>query len=76
MKGWMLLQMEFPFGRSMPYRDATIDVYKDMKQYLKSWSEEMIGKIHPGKNISDLFKTTREAAQLVKGEVRVRIDHL
>lgn len=76
MKGWVLLQMEFPFGASMPYRDATIDIYTDMKQYLTSWTDDLFPKVHPGKNAADLMKATREVARLVKGELRMDIDKL
>ncbi|MCB0573294.1 MAG: hypothetical protein KDC61_01860 [Saprospiraceae bacterium] len=76
LKGWLLLRLEFPFGADMPYHDATIDVYTDMKQLLAPWFEEIFAKVHAGKNIADLMKATREAARLVKGELRIDIDKL
>lgn len=76
MKGWVLLQMQFPFGASMPYQDATVDLYKDMKQLMAPWFDSYFAKVHPGKNVADLLKATGEAARLVKGELRLRIDVL
>lgn len=76
MKGWVLLQLEFPFGASMPYHHATVDLYKDMNQLLAPWFDAYFAKVHAGKNVADLMKATGEAARLVKGELRMRIDVL
>jgi hypothetical protein len=76
MLGWRLLRMESPFGSSMPYEQATIDIYKDMKSYLAPWFDVYFKKVHPGKNVTDLIKQTNAVSNLVKGELRMRIDHL
>ncbi len=76
MKGWVLLGLAQPFGSSLPYDMATIDVYTDMKQYTTPWFEDYFKKVHPGKNMDDLMKRTSDASSLVKGEVRVIVDRL
>lgn len=76
MKGWVLLNMEFPFGASMPYEQATVDAYTSTAQLLSPWFEDYFKKVHPGKNIDDLMKQTSAACTLVKGEVRMLVDRL
>jgi hypothetical protein len=77
MKGWVLLQMQFPFGANMPYQDATIDLYTDMNQYLATdWFNKYFAKLHPGKDVNQLLQQTTESATLVKGEVRMILDRL
>ena len=76
MKGWVLLSMAFPFGSSMPYQDATIDIYTDMKQLLAPWFEEYFKKVHPGKDVAELMKETAAAANIIKGELRIDIDNM
>ncbi len=77
MKGWLLLRMDLPFGDAMPYQDATIDVYSDMRQYLAPFLlEEYFKKVHPGKTLAELLKETAAAVRLMKGELRMDIDGL
>ncbi len=76
MKGWVLLSMEMPFGSSTSYDMATIDLYKDMKQFLAPWFEAYFKKVHPGKDVAELMKQTADATDLVKGDVRIIIDRL
>ncbi len=76
MKGWFMLQMEWPFGASMPYNVMTVDVYSDMNQYLEPWFERYFQKVHPGKNIDELMTQTNAVEILQKGEVRKVIDRL
>ena len=47
-----------------------------MKQLLAPWFDAYFAKVHAGKNVADLLKATGEAARLVKGELRIRIDVL
>lgn len=75
MVGWVLARMEFPFGSQMPYQDATVDIYKDMEQYMTQGNPlPFFEKAHPGKDLSKLLEQTSAAADLLKGEVRVHID--
>ncbi len=76
MKGWRLLQMQMPFGADMPYQDASVDLYTDMKQYLAAWDPQYFAKVHPGKDMTALMKQTNEACTLLRGEVRMVIDRL
>lgn len=76
MKGWVLLGLDMPFGSTMPYDMATVDVYTDMKQMLAPWFDTYFKKIHPGKNVDEMMKQTGDATDLVKGEVRMVIDRL
>ncbi len=74
MKGWVLLGMVFPFGASMPYHDATVDIYKSMEDYMKDSPMPYFEKIHPGKDVNKLLKETSDASTMVKGEVRMALD--
>ncbi|MEZ4772907.1 MAG: hypothetical protein R3D00_06980 [Bacteroidia bacterium] len=74
LKGWVLMQQWFPFGADMPYQDATVDLYKDMRQYFKPFFQEYMAKVHPGKNVNDLMKATTAAATLKKGIVMMRLE--
>lgn len=75
MVGWVLARMEFPFGSQMPYQDATVDVYKDMKQYMTQGNPiPYFEKVHPGKDLDKLLEETSTASDLLKGEVRMSID--
>lgn len=76
MKGWILLNQEFPFGAAQTHDMVTIDVYSDMKQMLAPWFDEYFKKVHPGKNMDELMKRTTEATNLVRGEIRIVIDRL
>ena len=74
LKGWVLLQMELPYGAAMPYHDATVDIFENMEQMLAPFADDSFSKIHPGKNIDDLMKQTRAASTLLRAEVRVQLD--
>jgi hypothetical protein len=76
MKGWLVMDLNTPFGSEMPYNSIAIDVYTDMKEYLAIWFDEYFKKVHPTKDVNDLMKQTRENTNLVKGELRVVIDRL
>lgn len=76
MEGWSMMSMEFPFGASMPYNSLTVDIYKNMTQYLKPWSDEDFKKVHPGKDVDKLMAETQAATTLTKGEVRMVVDRL
>jgi len=76
MKGWFLLDMRMPFGADVPYEQATVDLYTDMKQYMMPWFEASFKKVHPGKNQADLLKQTSAVCTLQKGEVRMIVDRL
>ncbi len=76
MKGWVVMDLNTPFGSAMPYNSLAIDVYTDMKEYLAVWFDEYFKKVHPTKDVNDLMKQTRENTNLVKGELRMVLDRL
>ena len=76
MTAWWLMNLEAPFGSSMPYNSVAVDLYPDMKSYLANWFDEYFKKVHPTKDVTDLMKQTNAATNLVKGEVRMVIDRL
>jgi len=76
MSGWILRQMDLPFGESMPYNMMAVDLYTNMTQYLAPWFDTYFKKVHPGKKIDDLMKQTGDAENLVKGELRMKVDQL
>lgn len=76
MELWALLQQEIPFGSSLSYEMATIDQYKDMKTYLSPVFSDYFKKVHPTKKIADLMKQTDAVSNLVKADIRIRVDYL
>jgi hypothetical protein len=76
MKGWVLAQLEFPFGATMPYNSITIDIYSDMGQMLAPWFEDYFKKVHPGKDSNTMIQETNAATTLSKGELRWVVDRL
>ena len=76
MTAWWLMNLETPFGTSMPYNSVAVDLYPNMKSYLADWFDDYFKKVHPTKNVDDLMKQTRENSNLVKGEVRMVIDRM
>ncbi len=51
MKGWGFLNLELPFGASMPYSQATVDGYTGMEQMLEPWFDNYFKKVHSGKEM-------------------------
>lgn len=73
--GWVLAPMMMPFGANQPYHEVTLDMYKDMSQYMADKSfDKYFEQVHPAKDIDALMKQTRDSAILVKGEVRMVLD--
>lgn len=77
MKGWASLTMVMPYGTEQAYQDATIDIYKDMTQFLSPHKvPEFFKKVHPGKDATALIDKIFEVTEIVRGEVRMRLDHI
>lgn len=76
MKGWVVMDLNTPFGSNMPYNSIAIDVYTDMKEYLAPWFDDYFKKVHPTKDVNELMKQTTENTNLVKGELRIVLDRL
>lgn len=74
MKGWVLSTKEFPYGSNNPMVNATVDIFKDMEQYLNSNIEPHFDKIYPNMEINDIVDKSRNVAELVRSEVRQYID--
>lgn len=74
MKGWVLLQRFLPLGADYPYQDITVDIYKDMDQFMAHDIYEPLAKVHPGKTPEAIFANISEVVTRTRGEVRVRID--
>lgn len=75
LEGWVLGAMMLPFGANQAYQEITLDMYKDMSQYMADKSfTSYFEKVHPGKDINDLMKQTSDSSILVKGEVRMVLD--
>lgn len=75
LKGWVLLDMELPYGSAQPYHAATVDIYASMEQYLSD--ADMMSyfeKVHPGKDMEKMWEDTRKAADLIRAEVRTKIN--
>lgn len=76
MKGWVLMNMNLPFGSSMPYNSLTVDLYDNMTQFMKPLPEDVFKKVHPGKDVDKMMADTEAATTLMKGEVRMVVDRL
>lgn len=75
MEGWVLAGLMLPFGANQAYHEVTVDVYKDMSQYMSDDTfAPYFEKVHQGKDIDELMKQTRESSRLIKGEVRIILD--
>jgi hypothetical protein len=69
--GWEMYSLMMPMGSGMPYADATIDYYDNMKQFLSD--PEMVRyfeKVHEGRDMDKLWAITSSTADLTIGEVR------
>lgn len=77
MKGWASLTMMMPYGTEQAYQDATIDVYKDMKQFMSPQNvPDYFKKVHPGKDTDTMINKIFDVAEIMRGEVRMRLDHI
>ena len=75
MEGWVMAGLMFPFGADQPYHEVTLDMYKDMTQYMADDSfKPYFEKVHAGKDMDELMEQTRASSRLIKGEVRMVID--
>lgn len=77
MKGWASLSMVMPYGTEQTYQDATIDIYADMKQFMSPYEfEAFFKKAHPGKDANALMNKIGKVAEIMRGEVRMKLDHI
>ncbi len=76
MAGWAMASLFMPYGSEVPYSNATVDWYTDMEQMIMPASDGLFEKVHPGKNADDMYAKTRELADLLRAEVRYRIDRI
>lgn len=77
MKGWASLTMVMPYGTEQAYQDATIDIYKDMKQFMSPHKmTEYFKKVHPGKDPNAMINKIFDVTEIMRGEVRLRLDHV
>ena len=75
LKGWVLARKLMPFGASMPYHDATVDLYESMEHYLNTEMMKYFEKVHTKKDTDNLLARTNANSILVKGDVRVLVDN-
>lgn len=74
LKGWVLTRMVMPVGTSMPYHDATVDLYDNIEQMMMDNPMPYFEKVHPGKNVDKLLEETGAVSDLVRREVRINLD--
>ncbi|MCO6489348.1 MAG: hypothetical protein J5I98_13065 [Phaeodactylibacter sp.] len=75
MKGWVLLAKQLPYGSADAYHDATVDIYANMEQFLNQGSPlPYFEKVHAGKDVDKLLAETEAAADLIRAEVRMKVD--
>lgn len=76
MIGWGLITKMLPWSTAETYYDATVDLYADWEQFLKSQQgDSYFKKVHPGKDADKLFAETLAACDLIRQEVREVIDN-
>ena len=68
MEGWVSLQMIMPTGAEQQYRAATVDIYKNMKEFLMTDFEPYFSKL--GKNPENVFAKTEASSKMIRREVR------
>ena len=74
MRGWALVSMMSPSGSSMPYHEATVDVYTNLEQMMEPFVEKYFNKVHEDKDMSKLFEETSANSDLIKRDIRMEID--
>ena len=67
--------MIMPGGSSMPYHDGTVDIYEDMEAMMTD-SVEAYFRRKLGDMADKLFDETNENTDLMRREVRIRINGL
>ena len=75
LQGWLMAGKVLPFGNEVKYKEATIDLYTNLTEYMTPWFEQYFKKVHPGKDIDQLEEKTVAAATLAKGEIRMVLDN-
>lgn len=77
LEGWDISNLYLPFGSDQDYYVSTVDVYKDMKQFMADTEmEAYMKKIHPNKTMDEITAETRAIGDIVKGEVRQLINRV
>ena len=75
LQGWFMAAKVLPFGNEVKYKEATIDLYTNLTEYMTPWFEKYFNKVHPGKDVDQLEEKTVAAATLAKGEIRMVLDN-
>lgn len=77
MKAWVILNKQLPYGSAQEYHAATVDVYESTEQYLTGGSHRpYFEKLFPNKSVKEIWDESRKAADLVRSELRRKIDHV
>lgn len=73
MEGWVLLNMELPYGAAQPYHSATVDIYESLEEFLTADPRPYFDAVH-GDKMEAIFEETDASATLTLGEVRISLD--
>jgi len=71
MEGWVLVDLYLPYGSDLEYRRVSVDVYKDLAQYIKRQDKYLdhFNQVHAGKDAQALMDETDATATLLYSDV-------
>ncbi len=73
-EGWVNVQKILPLGSSEDYMMATVDLYRDMTQFIADNNFAKYFEMHyPGKKTNELLDKTAEDTERFKAELRVHV---
>ncbi len=70
LEGWVFASQIFPYGAELPHNNVTVDIYKDMGQYITRDYDELFEEVYPDTDGSQIMKDTRAVAKLLYSEGR------
>jgi len=72
--GWILYQVMYT-GTDDAYNYATVNVYADLKSMENPYGDIDFAKVHPGKNMDEVFTKTVNTRKLVKSQLISRVNY-
>ncbi|MDH5381197.1 MAG: hypothetical protein OEW75_10110, partial [Cyclobacteriaceae bacterium] len=74
MTGWGMYNMMMPYGTFRDYYCGTLDVYKNMEQFLTSEYGKYFTQVHPGKDVDEMFAKTGEVTEIKMTVLMIKLD--
>jgi len=77
LEGWGMASLEMPYGHAMPYKVTTVDIYKNMEQYMVNYDLEAYAKkVHSDISMEEMMKATRAVGHLEKAEINQLVSRI